>query len=178
MAKIVNLLLLTLVIDRDATTKLPVQAFDYELPILEELYPPETISEVKRESVEVKNFDEHEVFAGLENKYGRTPEGAEALKYAYRNKQDFTKAVSGSIAAAKVEAVENEDDDQDEDEDEQVTELQTLAGKTVDEIKEGLDTLTDEELHELAEIEKAGKNRKGVIDAINAALGDQGSDTE
>ncbi|GEM_PF-7039531 len=175
MAKTVSLLLLTLVIDRDATTKLPVQIFDYELPIVEELYPPESISESKREAIEVENFDMAEVFAGLQNKYGRTAEGSEALKYAYRNERDFAKAVASSIAAAKDEAEQFDQDD--EEEDDQPTELEALAGKTVAEIEEALDNLTDEELQELAEIEKAGKNRKGVIDAISAALGDQGSET-
>ncbi len=175
MAKTVSLLLLTLVIDRDATTKLPVQIFDYELPIVEELYPPESISESKREAIEVENFDITEVFAGLQNKYGRTAEGAEALKYAYRNERDFAKAVASSIAAAKDEAQQADQDG--EEEDDQPTELEALAGKTVAEIEEALDNLTDEELQELAEIEKAGKNRKGVIDAISAALGDQGSET-
>ncbi|PZT45653.1 hypothetical protein A7X92_00605 [Stenotrophomonas maltophilia] len=175
MAKTVSLLLLTLVIDRDATTKLPVQIFDYELPIVEELYPPESISESKREAIEVENFDMAEVFAGLQNKYGRTAEGAEALKYAYRNERDFAKAVASSIAAAKDEAQQADQDD--EEEDDQPTELEALAGKTVAEIEEALDNLTDEELQELAEIEKAGKNRKGVIDAISAALGDHGSET-
>lgn len=175
MAKTVSLLLLTLVIDRDATTKLPVQIFDYELPIVEELYPPESISESKREAIEVSSFDVAEVFAGLQNKYGRTAEGAEALKYAYRNERDFAMAVASSIAAAKDEAQQADQDG--EEEDYQPTELEALAGKTVAEIEEALDNLTDEDLQELAEIEKAGKNRKGVIDAINAALGDQGSET-
>lgn len=175
MAKTVSLLLLTLVIDRDATTKLPVQIFDYELPIVEELYPPESISESKREAIEVENFDMAEVFAGLQNKYGRTAEGADALKYAYRNERDFAKAVASSIAAVKDEAQQADQDD--EEDDDQPTELEALAGKTVAEIEEALDNLTDEELQELAEIEKAGKNRKGVIDAISAALGDQGSET-
>ena len=175
MAKTVSLLLLTLVIDRDATTKLPVQIFDYELPIVEELYPPESISESKREAIDVESFDMAEVFAGLQNKYGRTAEGAEALKYAYRNERDFAKAVASSIAAAKDEAQQADQDD--EEEDDQPTELEALAGKTVAEIEAALDNLTDEELQELAEIEKAGKNRKGVIDAISAALGDQGSET-
>ncbi|MDH7548264.1 hypothetical protein [Stenotrophomonas geniculata] len=179
MAKTVSLLLLTLVIDRDATTKLPVQIFDYELPIVEELYPPESISEAKREAIEVSNFDVAEVFAGLQNKYGRTEEGAEALKYAYRNDRDFAKAVASSIAAAKDEAAlgDQEQDDGDDGEEEQPTELEALAGKTVAEIEAALDSLTDEELQELAAIEKAGKGRKGVIDAINAALGDQDSET-
>lgn len=175
MAKTVSLLLLTLVIDRDATTKLPVQIFDYELPIVEELYPPESISESKREAIEVSNFDVAEVFAGLQNKYGRTAEGAEALKFAYRNERDFAGAVAASIAAAKDEAEQVDQDD--EEEDDQPTELEALAGKTVAEIEAELVNLTDEDLRELAEIEKAGKNRKGVIDAINAALGDQGSET-
>lgn len=175
MAKTVSLLLLTLVIDRDATTKLPVQIFDYELPIVEELYPPESISESKREAIEVSNFDMAEVFAGLQNKYGRTAEGAEALKYAYRNERDFAKAVASSIAAAKDEA--EQFDQGDEEEDDQPTELEALAGKTVAEIEAELANLTDEDLKELAAIEKAGKNRKGVIDAISAALGDQGSET-
>jgi len=175
MAKTVSLLLLTLVIDRDATTKLPVQIFDYELPIVEELYPPESISESKREAIEVSNFDVAEVFAGLQNKYGRTAEGAEALKFAYRNERDFAKAVASSIDAAKDEAEQVNQDD--EEEDDQPTELEALAGKTVAEIEAELVNLTDEDLRELAEIEKAGKNRKGVIDAINAALGDQGSET-
>jgi len=175
MAKTVSLLLLTLVIDRDATTKLPVQIFDYELPIVEELYPPESISEQKREAIEVKDFDVAEVFAGLQNKYGRTPDGEEALKHAYRNEREFTKAVQESIAAAKDEA--EQVDQEDEEDDDQPTELESLAGKTVAEIEAELENLTDEDLHELAEIEKAGKNRKGVIDAINAALGDQGSET-
>lgn len=176
MAKTVSLLLLTLVIDRDATTKLPVQIFDYELPIVEELYPPESISESKREAIEVENFDMAEVFAGLQNKYGRTAEGAEALKYAYRNERDFAKAVASSIAAAKDEAEQVDQDD--EEEDDQPTELEALAGKTVAEIEAALDNLTDEDLHELAAIENAReKPRKGVLDAIAAALGDQGSET-
>lgn len=175
MAKTVSLLLLTLVIDRDATTKLPVQIFDYELPIVEELYPPESISESKREAIDVKDFDVAEVFAGLQNKYGRTAEGAEALKFAYRNERDFAKAVQTSISSAKDEAEQVDQDD--EEEDDQPTELEALAGKTVAEIEGALVNLTDEDLQELAEIEKAGKNRKGVIDAINAALGNQGSET-
>ncbi|GAB3054118.1 hypothetical protein [Stenotrophomonas tumulicola] len=174
MAKTVSLLLLTLVIDRDATTKLPVQAFDFERPILNELYPEESISEVKRESIEVKNFDVAEAFAGLENKYGRTAEGAEALRYAYRSRAEFAKAVETSIAGAKEDSGLVED----EEEGDQPAELEDLASKTIAEIEAELDNLTDEELHELAEIEKASKNRKGVLDAISAALGEQGSDTE
>lgn len=176
MAKTVSLLLLTLVIDRDATTKLPVQAFDYELPILEELYPAESISEVKRETIEVKNFDQAEVFAGLENKYGRTAEGAEALKFAYRNQRDFDKAVASSIAAVKADPTDSPDEEEEED---QPTELEALAGKTIAEIEEALGTLTDEELHELASIEQGReKPRKGVLEAIERALGEGLGDTE
>lgn len=178
MAKTVSLLLLTLVIDRDATTKLPVQVFDYELPILEELFAEgAVITEVKSEKFDVQNFDEAEVFAGLKNKYGSTAEGAEALKAAYRNERAFSKAVAASIAAAKTSSSAENSEAEDEEEDDQPDDLEALAGKTVAEIEEALDNLTDEELQELAEIEKAGKNRKGVIDAINAALGDQGSET-
>lgn len=176
MAKTVSLLLLTLVIDRDATTKLPVQIFDYELPIVEELYPPESISESKREAIEVENFDMAEVFAGLQNKYGRTAEGAEALKQAYRNEREFSRAVQASMDSAKDEAQQADQDD--EDEDDQPTELEALAGKTVAEIEAALDNLTDEDLHELAAIENAReKPRKGVLDAIATALGNQGSET-
>ncbi len=178
MAKTVSLLLLTLVIDRDATTKLPVQVFDYELPILEELFAEgAVITEVKSEKFDVQNFDEAEVFAGLKNKYGSTAEGAEALKAAYRNERAFSKAVAASIAAAKTSSSAENSEAEDEEEDDQPDDLEALAGKTVAEIEAELVNLTDEDLQELAEIEKAGKNRKGVIDAISAALGDQGSET-
>lgn len=178
MAKTVSLLLLTLVIDRDATTKLPVQVFDYELPILDELFAEgAVITEIKSEKFDVQNFDEAEVFAGLKNKYGSTAEGAEALKAAYRNERAFFKAVAASIAAAKTSTSAESVEAEDEEEDDQPDDLEALAGKTVAEIEAALDNLTDEDLQELAEIEKGGKNRKGVIDAINAALGNQGGET-
>ncbi|HHA2973254.1 hypothetical protein E5C33_09400 [Stenotrophomonas maltophilia] len=179
MAKTVSLLLLTLVIDRDATTKLPVQVFDYELPVLEELFADgAVITEVKSEPFEVHNFDEAEVFAGLKNKYGSTTEGAEALKAAYRNERAFSQAVAASIAAAKTSTSAENVEAEDEEEDDQSGDLEALAGKTVAEIEAALDNLTDEDLHELAAIESAReKPRKGVLDAIATALGDQGSET-
>lgn len=152
----------TLLIDRDATTKIPVQVPEYELPVLEELYAVENLHVVQRGQVNIDKFDVDEVFAVLSNKYARTSAGAEAFKAAYRNKREFERAV-------EVHA-------EDPDEGEGQADLAALASANAPEVIAALGSLTDEELAELAEIEKAGKNRKGVLDAISATLGEGGGE--
>lgn len=61
------------IIDRDAQTKLPATVFEYEVPVLEELYGEENISIHSETDVEVDTTDFRAVdaYAGLINKYSQ-----------------------------------------------------------------------------------------------------------
>lgn len=139
----------TLLIDRDATTKLPATVFEYEVPVLEQIYNEEQLTEHESKSVKVEDFDVEKAFDGLKTKY-RSPEGIAAMKTIYPNLAAFKKA----IPAAKKSASAGDED--------------SLASKTVADITAALPGLSDEELDQLEADEKSGKDRAGVMSAIEA----------
>lgn len=156
MAKLTQI---TLLIDRDATTKLPVVVFDYEQPILEEIYGEEQVFEVEGslKEVDVPDFDVRAAFDGLVNKYAGNAEAERARKSLYPKLRDLEKRIGVSAAAAKPADAEDESDP-----------IEALAKKTVAEIVAALPSLADDELSELEDAEKAGKDRSGVYSAIEA----------
>lgn len=147
----------TLLIDRDATTKIPVVVYDYEQAILEEIYGEEQVFEVESSAkqVDVPDFDVKAAFDGLVNKYGSDAEADRARKSLFPKLRDLEKRI-GVTAAAKDAEVEEGD------------QIEALAKKTIPEITEALAGLADDELSDLEDAEKAGKDRSGVYAAIEA----------
>ena len=90
----------TLLIDRDASTKLPVVVYDYEQPLIEEIYGEESVFEVEAKEVEAEDFDAQAAYDGLVSKY-RTPEAERARKLLYPKLRDFEKRIGVASSEAK-----------------------------------------------------------------------------
>ncbi|WOB24751.1 MULTISPECIES: hypothetical protein [Xanthomonas] len=141
----------TLLIDRDAGTKIPVVVFDYEQPLLEEIYGEELVYEVEAKEVEVEDFDVQAAFDGLVSKYGSNTESDRARKLLYPKLRDLEKKLGVSTKAAKT------------------SQAQTSTGGTIKELIERIGGMSDEELDKLEADEKAReKPRDGVFSAIDS----------
>jgi len=145
-----------LLIDRDASTKIPVMVPEYEQTILEEIYGEELVHEVEGQGkdLEVEDFDVQKAFDGLVSKYQPTAEGDLARKQLYPKVRDLEKR----LKALGVKVASKDDDGGDD----------SLASGTIAQITASLGGLSDEELDQLAEDEAAGKDRAGVHSAIEA----------
>jgi len=145
----------TILIDRDSSTTLPATVFEYERPVLEQIYNEDQLTEYSSESVKVEDFDVEKAYDGLKTKY-RSPEGTIALKTIYPNLAAFKKA----IPAAKKSSAAANDDESDGD---------SLSHKTVAQIKAALGDLSDAEVDQLEADENAKDSpRAGVLSAIEA----------
>lgn len=155
-----------LLIDRDASTKIPAFVPEYEQQILEEIYGEDLVHEVESEAkdVEVEDFDTQKAFDGLVSKYQPTAEGDRARKFFYPKLRDLEKRLGIKAGAA------------DKAQGKQPAKAQeghppadpSLLDGTVDDITAGLASLSDDELNALVKEESAGKDRKGVHAAIEA----------
>lgn len=145
-----------LLIDRDASTKIPVMVPEYEQTILEEIYGEDLVHEVEGQGkdLEIEDFDVQKAFDGLVSKYQATAEGDLARKQLYPKVRDLDKR----LKALGVKVASKDDDGGDD----------SLASGTIAQITASLSGLSDEELDQLAEDEAAGKDRAGVHSAIEA----------
>lgn len=150
-----------LLIDRDASTKIPALVPEYEQVILEEIYGEELVHEVedKAQDIEVEDFDTQKAFDGLVSKYQATAEGDRARKLFYPKLRDLEKRL-GIKAGAQADAKGKKAPAKPEGE--------SLADGTVAEITAQLESLSDADLDQLANDEAAGKDRSGVHAAIEA----------
>lgn len=163
MAKsLTTLTFVLLLIDRDASTKIPVEVPDYEQSILEEIYGEELVFEHSSREVEVEDFDVQKAFDGLVSKYQATAEGDRARKVLFPKLRDLEKRLGikageeGKKAGKKASKAPAEDQP-------------SLLDGTVDDITAGLASLSDDELNALdAEEAAREKPRKGVHGAIEA----------
>jgi hypothetical protein len=80
---------LIVLIDRDAGTKLPATIFDYELPVLQEIYGEEQIAEIEEDLVEVDAFTANDAFDALRRKYAQH---MDAVLRAYPRVQNLAKS--------------------------------------------------------------------------------------
>ncbi|MFX1725002.1 hypothetical protein [Stenotrophomonas sp. AS1] len=146
-----------LLIDRDASTKIPVMVPEYEQTILEEIYGEELVHEVEGQGkdLDVEDFDVQKAFDGLVSKYQTTGEGDLARKQLYPKVRDLEKRLKALGVKASAKDEDGEDDG-------------NLASGTIAQITASLSGLSDEELDQLAEDEAAGKDRAGVHAAIEA----------
>lgn len=115
MSSMITLALLTLLIDRDSSTKVPVTVFDYERAILEELHGEELVYEVSAKDIEIKDFDVQKAYEGLKSKYQRNKESEIAFKRIYPNVRDLARRVGIKAASdkpvAKVKAASDKPDE-------------------------------------------------------------------
>lgn len=93
MSKSIILTLVTLLIDRDASTKLPTTVPDYEQSILEEIYGEELVTELETKDVEVNDFDVGIAFAGLVKKYGGNADSDAARARYFNRERDLAKFI-------------------------------------------------------------------------------------
>lgn len=163
MAKtLTTLTFVLLLIDRDASTKIPVEVPDYEQSILEEIYGEDLVFEHSSREVEVEDFDVQKAFDGLVSKYQTTAEGDRARKVLFPKLRDLEKRLG--IKAGTEGKQASKTGKQASKQEEQPS----LLDGTVDDITAGLASLSDEELDALEQEEVGGKDRKGVHSAIEA----------
>ncbi|WP_315386601.1 hypothetical protein [uncultured Stenotrophomonas sp.] len=157
-----------LLIDRDASTKIPALVPEYEQPILEEIYGEDLVHELEDQAkdIEVEDFDAQKAFDGLVAKYQPTPEGDRARKFFYPKLRDLEKKLGIKAGAEGKQAAKGQGK-QAANQDAPPAAPSLLDG-TVDDITAGLTSLSDDELDALLDEEAAGKDRKGVHAAIEA----------
>jgi len=103
--KTIILTLVTLLIDRDASTKLSTTVPEYEQSILEEIYGEELVTELSTEEVQVDDFDLGIAFAGLVKKYGGNADSDTARARYFNRERDLAKFIdSRQPSAAKAAA--------------------------------------------------------------------------
>ncbi|KIQ21550.1 hypothetical protein [Xanthomonas campestris] len=144
----------TLLIDRDASTKIPVVVFDYEQPLLEEIYGEDLVHEQEAKDVEVEDFDVQAAFDGLVSKYGGNSESDRVRKMFYPKVRDLEKKLGFSAKSAKSSPAEAGNPG--------------LTAGTIPEIADRMVNMSNDELDQLEAEEKAGKNRAGVLAALEA----------
>lgn len=154
-----------LLIDRDASTKIPVEVPDYEQTILEEIYGEELVFEHSSRDVEVENFDVQKAFDGLVSKYQGTAEGDRARKLLFPKARDLGKRLGIKEGAGKSEGSETKPKRGAK---QQSEGSEGLADGTVADITAQLSSLSDAELDQLDQDESGGKDRAGVHAAIQA----------
>ncbi|MGE8247286.1 MAG: hypothetical protein ACN6RA_14825 [Stenotrophomonas maltophilia] len=157
MAKsLTTLTFVLLLIDRDASTKIPVEVPDYEQSILEEIYGEELVFEHSSREVEVEDFDVQKAFDGLVSKYQSTAEGDRARKVLFPKLRDLEKRLGIKAGSEGKQASKQEGQP-------------SLLDGTIDHITAGLSSLSDDDLNALdAEEAAREKPRKGVHGAIEA----------
>lgn len=177
MAKI-TLTLVTLLIDRDASTKLPTTVPEYEQSILEEIYGEELVTELSSDEVQVEDFDVGTAFAGLVKKYGGNADSDAARARYFNRERDLEKFIgnrqpSGTKAAAKApaptaaekkaaKAAAKAGKDAPA-----TTDLTELLAGDVASITEKLKDLTDADLVAIEAAETEGQAREDLLAAID-----------
>lgn len=146
-----------LLIDRDASTKIPTEVPEYEQVILEEIYGEDLVFEQSSRDVEIEDFDPQKAFDGLVTKYQATAEGDRARKQLYPKLRDLERRLKS--AGVKVGKVSDKGEGSDD---------ESLSSGTIAQITATLGDLSDEELDQLEADEKSGKDRAGVHAAIEA----------
>lgn len=186
MAKIITLTLVTLLIDRDASTKLPTTVPEFEQSILEEIYGEELVTELSTEEVQVDDFDVGIAFAGLVKKYGGNADSDTARARYFNRERDLAKFIdsrqpSAAKAAAKaVAAAPAKTAAEKKAEKEAVkaaakaakdappaTDFTELLAGDVPSITEKLKDLTDADLVAIEAAETEGQAREDLLAAID-----------
>ncbi|WP_313319514.1 hypothetical protein [Stenotrophomonas sp.] len=183
MAKTITLTLVTLLIDRDASTKLPTTVPEYEQSILEEIYGEELVTELSTEEVQVDDFDVGIAFAGLVKKYGGNADSDAARARYFNRERDLEKFIGNrqpkagkdapAAAPAKTAAEKKAE--------KKAAEAAAKAGKDapaatdfaellagdVASITEKLKDLTDADLVAIEAAETEGQAREDLLAAID-----------
>ena len=82
--------LLTVLIDRDAHTRIPAKVLGYEVPIMLEIYGEDSVFVIGEEDFDAGEFDVEAAYDGLRNKYRKfEPQ----FRQVYRSLGAFAKAV-------------------------------------------------------------------------------------
>lgn len=97
----VSLTFVDLLIDRDASTKLPTTVPEYELVILEDIYGAENVHELGSRQVVVDDFDAGMAYGALVAKYGGNAESDKARADVFRRERDLAEYVEGRDKKAK-----------------------------------------------------------------------------
>ncbi len=93
----------TVLIDKSASLKTPVVIFEYEYPVLEELYEASglaLLTVLEEKSVSVDDFDPEQAYQSLKAKY-RSREAQEAVRRAYPSASAFAKQFKSTKKAAQ-----------------------------------------------------------------------------
>lgn len=94
------------VIDRDATVRLPVTVFEYELPVLEAIHGEENVSVHSSREVRIPDgFNAAEAYNALLRKY---PQHHDAVKSVYPRAASLARNSGLSYAAADEQAAKGE----------------------------------------------------------------------
>lgn len=83
----------TLLIDRDASTKLPVTVPEYEQSILEEIYGEENVAEISAVEVTHEAFDVGAAFEGLVAKYRANADSDTARARFFNRARDLERFI-------------------------------------------------------------------------------------
>lgn len=94
------------VIDRDATVKLPVTVFEYELPVLEAIHGEESVSVHSSKEVRIPDgFNAAEAYNALLRKY---PQHHDAVRSVYPRAATLARSAGLSYAQGDDEAAKGE----------------------------------------------------------------------
>lgn len=184
MAKIISLTLVTLLIDRDASTKLPTSVPEYEQSILEEIYGEELVTELSTEEVVLEDFDVGTAFAGLVKKYGGNADSDTARARYFNRERDLAKFIENrqpktgkaastvtappkTAAEKKAEKKAAEAAAKAEKAASTVTDFTGLLAGDVASITEKLKDLNDADLVAIEAAETEGQAREDLLAAID-----------
>jgi hypothetical protein len=90
----------TLLVERDTSTTIPMTVPDYEVPVLEAIHGSEMVHEVKRESVKAAKIDPQEAFEAMLRRYRGSEE---ALTQVYAHPGVLAKALDAAAKPAKAD---------------------------------------------------------------------------
>lgn len=95
--------LYTVMVDRDANTRIPQQVLGYEVPVILEIYGEDRVFVIESEEIDTSDFDVERAYDGLRTKYRKY---GDQLKAVYGSMAQFArvvgvKAPGGSTAASR-----------------------------------------------------------------------------
>lgn len=91
------LALFTVLIDRDANTRIPTQVLGYEVPVILEIYGEDRVFVVDKEATDTSDFDVGRAYDGLQTKYRAF---ADQLRSIYGSMGQFARIVGVKAPAS------------------------------------------------------------------------------
>ena len=102
-ADIVELTVASALVVRDEQTRIPVEIYEHELPLLRKIYGPDFVTVTEERKVKVAGFDAETELDRLKRKYrvaGSNPDAVDFVSQVYRDGKELAQAAGVKYTAS------------------------------------------------------------------------------